>query len=131
MLLAVHFTYGHLTVSQLTITRRQVDDILGQIATEVPHFNDTIQVHSTTYPHVAPESLRPVHVDHNGRRKRVPGGAGLIARDLYSQVTPVKKRRIDDDLSSVRNGVGAGRGGPKSKVPTAVVAPARAKPKAM
>ena len=37
---------------------RRVNDILGQIASEVPHFNDTLQVHSTTYPHVAPESLR-------------------------------------------------------------------------
>lgn len=120
-------------ISQLTITRRQVDSILGQITTDVPHFSDTLHVHSTTYPHVAPESLRPVHVDHNGRRKRVPGGAGLIARDSYSQVTPVKKRRVDDDVSSIRNGVAPGRAGPKPKVPTTVtaVAPARAKPKIM
>lgn len=122
------------------MTRRQATDILTQISTSVPHFTPTLSVHTTTYPHVAPESLRPVPVDHNGRRKRVPGGgagAGGATRDAYApHVSPAKKRRVDDDGASVRTGTGgagAGRGGgAKPKGAGGAGGPAaRAKPRLM
>lgn len=132
-------------IPQLAITSKAVNDTLSQIALDVPRFSETLTVHQTTYPHVAPESLRPITSDHTGRRKRVPGGGGLSgngnnlsgARDMYGQPlapSPHKKRKlVEDDASSVRNSVVAK---PKAKDKSGVTAGtsaaggSRAKPKA-
>ena len=107
---------------------------LTQIAAVIPRFAETLSVHNTTYPHVAPSSLLPVTGEF-GRRKRNPASSVLngIPRDLYASISP-KKRRLDDDASSARGIAGSsnGRAITKTKDAGKLAAPSalgRAKPR--
>ncbi|KAF8339754.1 uncharacterized protein EI90DRAFT_3117530 [Cantharellus anzutake] len=120
---------------ELLHTRTLVNRTLAQIAAVIPHFSETLNVHNTTYPHVAPSSLLPVTGEF-GRRKRNPGTSVLhnTARDLYPSISP-KKRRLDDDASSIRGAAGSSNGrnvskGKDANKPSAPSALSRGKPRA-